>query len=70
VDLCFIKKINGGNRKELQKKGYNIIGGNKNKKKNSSWKLNHVLVLVSVFEMLARPPTTRPMRSEALASGR
>jgi len=60
VDLSFIKKINGGKRKELQK-GYNIIGGNKNKKKNSSWKLNHVLVLVSVFETLARPPTTRPV---------
>jgi hypothetical protein len=29
--------------RKVTKKGYNIIGGNKNKKKNSSWKLNHVL---------------------------
>lgn len=27
-----------------KKRGYNMMGGNRNKKKNSSWKLNHVLI--------------------------
>uniref|UniRef100_A0A2P2M8K3 Sodium/hydrogen exchanger 6-like n=1 Tax=Rhizophora mucronata TaxID=61149 RepID=A0A2P2M8K3_RHIMU len=46
------------------------MGGRRNRKKNSSWKLNHALMLVSVSEMLARPPTVKPIRREALASGR
>lgn len=38
------QKMRKHNIKWIEKnKGYNMIGGSKNRKKNSSWKLNHAL---------------------------